>query len=536
MSARSSTSPRNGPVTAQVDESDMPHGPCRFILLLPEIRGQRCACVNFTLNKAIPAATCICGHLACFHKKEDEPSGMDELARRIKALEERRLVEDRVARENDDDAYQGVLHRLSAIEDDLERSKEELHQEVKRVWSNSTPLWGSYQQLRSQVRQLEELLRKAEDRLTKFDGVLQRLDDRQLELQDADAYLEERIENIVETIEEEDRRSRSWTRQNRPRHRSTPDTRRPSAQIGPLGVPFDVISWRRPSLEDNAGPGRRGFDGASMSAPAATQGPSEVPFLETPTLQRRLSEPSASGIWTVHISLMPHASIPMPFERNTNAYLRCLSRGLHQMVAVRGPSAEAFDAAVAKAFGQLLKGRPWMPLQAMLCDAGPLAGLPMLRQLEPSLLSATFDEAFLREKCAVCDTTGKMDSLYITMREPHALSWNTLRRSPVVVEGLEESWEYDPLLDKEPYDRGVAVVDDDDDRPAAGEIVPAALPSISLKRTASEMARSSSFGAVTVAAAPPLGVDGLASRTKRTCPATAANTVINIRRPGVGTA
>jgi hypothetical protein len=219
----------------------------------------------------------------------------------------------------------------------------------------------------------------------------------------------------------------------------------------------------------------------------------------------------------------------MPFERNTNAYQRCLSRGLHQVVPIRGPSAEAFTVAVNKAFGSLLRDRPWMPLQAELCNAGQLQGLPMLRQLEPHLVDAEYDAEFLRKNCAVCDANGMMESLYITMREPHALSWHAVRRAPVFTEGLEESWEYDPLLDNDPYDSDIAV--DDDNRPAAGDIVPA-FPS--LKRTASEMQRSSSFGSATTATGTG---EGILSRSKRTCPQPAkTGSIVGLRRPGVGTA
>ncbi len=94
-------------------------------------------------------------------------------------------------------------------------------------------------------------------------------------------------------------------------------------------------------------------------------------------------------------------SQPFPFERDTNAYKRCLSRGLHQMVAISGPSADAFVSTVTATFGSLLQGRPWMPLQAESCTAEQLAGLPMLRQLDPSLLHGRYDVDFLREHCAV---------------------------------------------------------------------------------------------------------------------------------------
>lgn len=479
-------------------------------MVAPELKGYRCACANFSHNKDRPGAFCDCGHQACFHKKEAHVPDLDGLKMRIQALENQLASTNQAAREEEEHAYERMLARVSGMEEDLERSKDEFHQEIKRAYSHSTPMWGAYQELKGKFESLEKQLLQANAHSLEVDTTLRRLDDRQLELQDADAYLEERIDNIMENMETEHQPVSSG-RAPRPRRRSTSDARRPNVPLSPLGSPLGCSPSPCPS-----GQGRRqGFDGASANAFA---GP---PFAPTSMPFRAGSSSASSGIWTVHISLLPHSTIPMPFERNTNAYQRCLSRGLHQVVAVRGPTAEAFSHAVSKAFGPLLKDRPWMPLRARLCDAATLQGLPMLRKLEPHLIDSSYDKAFLRDNCAVCDGNGMMDSLYITMREPHVLSWHALRYAPVVVENLEESWEYDPLLDKEPYDENAIV--DDDDQPAAGDILPA-LPS--LKRTASDMSRSNSFG-------PSTAVDG--SRTKRTCPLP-AKPILSMRRPGVETA
>src|SRR5436189_6345800 len=94
MSTRSSPSPPSPtqePAT-EIDESSLPQGKCRYILLLPEIKGHRCACVHFTHNNAMPSATCDCGHLACFHVESAESTSekheLDLLRRRGELLEE----------------------------------------------------------------------------------------------------------------------------------------------------------------------------------------------------------------------------------------------------------------------------------------------------------------------------------------------------------------------------------------------------------------------------------------------------------------
>lgn len=192
----------------------------------------------------------------------------------------------------------------------------------------------------------------------------------------------------------------------------------------------------------------------------------------------------------------------MPFERNTKAYQRCLSRGLHRTVAINGEDASSFASAVSKAFGYLLKGRPWMPLQAKLCDAQRLQGLPMLLPLDPAMADSSYDAEFLRRYCAVCDSEGTMDSLYIAMKN-HSLSWHALRLAPVYLDGLEASWGHDPLLDTDPYDGGFSV--DQDVRPVAGDFV--SLSNTSAKRGSSEISRSDSFSAY---AATLMDVDGRA--------------------------
>jgi hypothetical protein len=250
----------------------------------------------------------------------------------------------------------------------------------------------------------------------------------------------------------------------------------------------------------------------------------------------------------------------MPFERNTTAYQRCLSRGLHQMVAVQGPDAASFRAAVEKAFGRFLRGREWMPLQAKLCDAETLQGLPMLRLLDESLLMGPggtgsvverCDQEFLRRHCAVVDAHGVIDSLYIAMRR-HTISWHTLRHAPVFMEGLEDCWAFDKLLDKDPFDGDMAV--DDEDRPAAGDITTALgapappLLQAGLKRPLAEMSRSSSFssGSVAGTGAGPASAAGGATtasdgadeqaRVKRTCPAPPQGAIVEIRRRDIKTA
>jgi hypothetical protein len=518
MSNNSSPSPLQA-ATPPVDEDKMPKGHCRYILLLPEIKGQRCACVGFSLNKGIPGATCDCGHLACFHNKEfeapsDQKQELDILKKRIQQLEEQ-------LSRGQEDVLEGVVSRLNEVEDTLEKSREEFGDQIKGTYRNVSISWRSIQTVERGQTQQSEQIRHILEKLNAHDEQLDRLRAGQMELQDADISLEERIENLMEE-EEEGFPLRPRERQ---RRRSTSDTSRPNFPLGTLG-PLGPLGngdaapdgYRRPRQSpEMSGPGPAHGDGYARGGIVVPRVPRPAP-----------ASARSTGAWTVHISLLPHAFVPMPFERNTNAYQRCLSRGLHQMVAVHGRDAESFTTAVEKAFGRFLKGRQWMPLQAKLCDAEQLQGLPMLRQLEPHMVDSRYDHEFLRKHCAVCDNSGMIDSLYIAMRR-HTISWHTLRHSPVYMDGLEDAWAYDSLLDTDPFDDNMAV--DDVDRPAAGDIT--ALPPIPpalKKRPLTEMSRSNSFGS---AGAPT--VDNDEARAKRSCPAVPAApppaaTLVEMRR------
>ncbi|KAL4726770.1 hypothetical protein ACLX1H_005660 [Fusarium chlamydosporum] len=236
-----------------------------------------------------------------------------------------------------------------------------------------------------------------------------------------------------------------------------------------------------------SGPAGKLLNMHDLSATAtASQNPLE-PSHNPPATQSAAVELPRS--WTVHVSLMPSKDTPFPFEKDTTSYKRCLSRGLHRMLAVEGDDAQSFTNAVSRAFEPLLKGRPWVPLQAKLCDAERLQGLPMLRPLEPKLLQNQFDRAFLIQHCAVLDVGGKIDSLYIAM-EHDSLSWNFLRRSPIYLSGLESAWTHDNMLDKKDEQDPLRdhQGDEGDESPPAGNIVGALT---GLKRRMSDISCSS---------------------------------------------
>ncbi|KFX85739.1 hypothetical protein V490_09447 [Pseudogymnoascus sp. VKM F-3557] len=200
---------------------------------------------------------------------------------------------------------------------------------------------------------------------------------------------------------------------------------------------------------------------------------------------------------------MPTASQPFPFEKDTMAYSRVLSRGLHRVVSVPGPDSASFVSATNAEFASLLKGRPWMPLVAKICDAEHVTGLPMLRQLPEEMIdSSLYDLEFLTAHCATLDRNGHILDLYIGMCEDD-FSWAELAESPVFVPGLEACWAFDPFLDgtgsRDNEEAVDSVIDTElhkiEDRHSAGDLLRAwSPPATRLKRSATGITRASSFG------------------------------------------
>ncbi|KAF7547831.1 hypothetical protein G7Z17_g7463 [Cylindrodendrum hubeiense] len=435
--------------TPNADDAQLPKGQCRYILMIPELKGQRCGCMGFDHNKALPGATCNCGHLSCFHVTSADAPSPGQNRAEIETVKQRlQALEDNADR-TDHDRLCGVVGRISELEETVERSKEEALSEIKGSYRNSFAAWQLVEQLQKRMKDLEDLYQAQSQQIAKAGKEVEDLRNRQLELLDSDEILEERIEKLE----------------------SSELLLSPPQDPAPTDSSFDTLQL-------------------STNATAEHQRQSKPPSF---TPSRSSSSSGSSRPWTIHISLMPSKEQPFPFEKDTTAYKRCLSRGLHRMVAVEGDDAQSFSEGVSRAFGSVLNGRSWMPLQAKLCDAEKLQGLPMLRPLEPRLAHGNYDRDFIRQHCAVIDANGKLDSLYIAM-EHDTLSWKFLRRSPSYLEGLESSWEHDVYLDQKDEKDPTVLMDyfvgNYDDQQLATTVTASFT---SLKRTVSEVSCSSAL-------------------------------------------
>lgn len=426
------------------DETHLPQGECRYLLLHPEVRGQRCACVGFTLNRTTPGSSCDCGHQACYHiamkeERQTEREEIEGLKLQIQRLEE--LLE-----QERDGVKQKLTTRLGELEEYVDKCKVEIESEVKTAYRGIEGLWHNIATLQRQARQHDDRIDALVDASQATQDDVETLKKRVIDVDDASMLLEERIDSL------------------------TP--------------PLDSI---RPRPKQKNSP------------PSSTSMKIEEMICGT----RLVDNEVVSKSWTAHVSLLPQASQPFPFEKDTLAYKRALSRGLHRIIAIPGPDSQSFSQKISSEFAPLLKGRRWMPLVAKICDAETLRGLPMLRQLESAQLDeALHDLDFLKNNCATLDVNGNILDLYIAMRDD-TFSWAELYRSPPNVEGLEACWKYDTILDGTPRldDESQTANDPSDDslnkdeKASAGDLIRTwSPPATRLKRTASAISRSPSFG------------------------------------------
>lgn len=441
------------------DEPHLPKGDCRYILLHPEVKGLRCACVGFALNRALPGSTCDCGHQACYHVPEKEGALVER--RELQALEDKIChLEEKLDRERHAGPAD-IVDRLGRLEESVDTTKAETDAEFKSTYRGMGGLWHSIELLQKRTPYYDDQIEALVDEA-------QRMRTRLVEIDDASMQLEDRVdalENSSLPIA------------------SVPSRRRKAST--PPSIAFDSVSSDQVITTGESTPVVLVRSGPAMLN--VTEEPPHVQYF-----RRRVSSVgSGAQSWTVHISLLPSSSQPFPFEKDTAAYKRCLSRGLHRITAIPDTDSHSFQAAVSDAFAEILRGRPWRPLVARICDAKNLRGLPMLRQLEESLVDRDYDYGFLQENCAVTDDSGKIIDLYIAMIDD-TISWVELKEVKPFLSGLEASWTYDPFLDGPEalgHEHGGL-----EKRPAAGDILTTWSPTgVGIKRKESEISRTPSF-------------------------------------------
>lgn len=405
-SASASTSASESAPPASTEEAPFPQGQCRYILMVPQLKGQRCACVTFSHNPSVPGAMCNCGHLACFHLQASDAASPGKNRDEIEVVKQRVGLLEQQADVGDGGVMDRVVARLGNLEEMVDKAREEFHAEIKGSYRNMNGAWQLIEQLQKQVATLEDVCRSQTQQLDRAGKEMADVRNRQLELLDSDESLEERIEKLE------------------------------SAEVL-LSPPMDDQAGVAAALNRPPPPSSliAAADNLPNSPPDLTLDQSKIPNVSP-----------APATWTLHVSLLPSKGQQRPFDKDSTAYKRSLSRGLQRMVAIDSSRGETFAAAVTRTFRRILQGQPWEMLRKV--SGSIQEGGMQLRPFDSKVSPQIVDQKFLKEHCASIDAQGNIEAVYITP-SMGILRWDQMRQLPLHIEGLESSWSYDDVLDRE---------------------------------------------------------------------------------------
>lgn len=276
-------SPTHRPSQGKI-EARLPEGECRYLLLHPELRGQRCACVGFQLNKATPGSSCECGHGACYHiaAREERSTDREEieaLKQKIQRLEDL-LEQERYGTRN------SLAARLCDLEEVVDKNRSDVSTEVKAAYRGLEGLWHHIGTLQRRARVYDDRIEALVDSNQATQDDVQALQKRVIEIDDSSMMLEERLDTLAPAEQSL-----------HPNHASS----------GSILVETEY------SLEPDA---------ESTEQTESLHKTAKLDTREDRSLVQvqRTQAVSVSKVWTVHVSLLPTASQPFPFERDTAAY------------------------------------------------------------------------------------------------------------------------------------------------------------------------------------------------------------------------
>ena len=364
----------------------LPRGECRFILLHPEINGQRCSCQGFWLNKSGLGSSCECGHQACYH--------------------EQNVPDDSVGREE----HRALLARVAQLEDELGKERAT----GKGVQRDDVRLMGEILEKERTAR--EEDIRGV---YRAIQGVYHNMDLSQNMTSNRLIDQDDKIEGAIDKAAE------------------------CAADLKATGQRLAHVEDMSMALEDKLDElGRR----LGRSLPSTSR-PDELSNKINQTDRPSQTVPVEQHTWIVNARLLPNCLRSAPFPVDTNAYYRSLSRGLYRPMKINGTDYHSVQAAVETCFGELLDGRPWMPLKARVAKAQGSSSHTSLENLsEQERRCELWDEAFLEQTCTITPSRGRPSELFIAPRDDN-ISWAEIRQRTVSVHGMEQFWEHDEVLD-----------------------------------------------------------------------------------------
>lgn len=175
------------------DISQLPKGQCRYILTIPELKGQRCGCMGFHHNTTLPGATCYCGHFSCFHSPYSFQTTTSEdistLKRRVKDLET-------ALQQKGSYQLESLVCRIGDLEETVERNEEESSTQLKASYQNSSAAWEVIEALQERIKVLETYCQLYKEQMVLTRKEMREIYNRQLELIDGEEILEERINRL----------------------------------------------------------------------------------------------------------------------------------------------------------------------------------------------------------------------------------------------------------------------------------------------------------------------------------------------------
>lgn len=371
--------------------SSLPRGDCRFILLLPDVTGQRCACQGFRRNEALPGSSCECGHQACYHVPESRGEGVsrqeyDALLDRVASLEGGQLH----TRWTDDD----FRNRATALEGLVEQGQSRLSQDVRAACRAIQGLHASLSRLQlvasSRFVAHEDKIDGLIDRATALEDELRSVRGRVVAIDDLTMMLEDRLTEM-----------------------SSPDGG---------DQPFASIEER---LKAGGAPSIRN----SFAA------------------ENDIISPSS---WTAQVVLVPTPFPKHIFSEQSKAHRRCTSRGLSREVTFVDRSGHTFQMTIETVFHEALKNRPWTPLayRPSSCSV-PMSALGLEPLSEHLRQSASWGFDFLQEHQVLVGQPqkGSVRTLYITITDGAGFPWNEIRNLPKAHDSDDDCWEHDEALD-----------------------------------------------------------------------------------------
>jgi hypothetical protein len=165
--------------TQRSPDHQLPRGECRFIL--PEVDNdgsrQRCTCVSFSLNNAVPGALCGCSHQAWHHIQEPvgESVSLEEhhaLLDKVRRLEEaaRKMQEDALKDRRDREKsfrdmqqayYQNLYHMRYYVDEKMEKLRIHTDDKLESVEDKATEV----ETLTKRISDIDENVMRLEEKL-----------------------------------------------------------------------------------------------------------------------------------------------------------------------------------------------------------------------------------------------------------------------------------------------------------------------------------------------------------------------------------